>query len=453
MIAYINACIYILRGVLLKSLINKNYIVKQSSGDEWYFSHRENIGICFGSIIDKRMSNFEILLKDGKGDFDVIVDNEDIFHLICQDKNGDIIYLIYRDNKWLKYVILKSKTNKSYRKYFKILSINNQINLLYIIDYKEEKLLVHQILNGETQPPNVVGLISEASLPFCSTFDASGNIYVYYKSKATENNTGYSKYSAIKKEWQIFIPIDNFPLSSQLPYVIIDKNNMLHLAYVKKTDNNSNIVYRSLSTEHTENESIVNEKIVSTIQYDNVLPVILITGNKIWILWSRAYNVFSCSSHDDGNTWSMPSQFMTVRNGSVDLFGYRTMVAEEISSIFVDLSYGYQNGNNINLYILPSYVEQLKRLSAERKNQKTLNVDKNIVVNNDIIENKIIDENTSYSINIDITKLKIEITSLKEAIISLNKKFDSLTKQVLGSTINAIKSESTDDANNQGGVL
>ena len=50
-----------------------------------------------------------------------------------QDGIGDIIYIIFSKNRWQKF-ILKSKSEKPYPKYFKMLNINGRIMLFMLLN-------------------------------------------------------------------------------------------------------------------------------------------------------------------------------------------------------------------------------------------------------------------------------------------------------------------------------
>ncbi len=396
------------------NLLNKRYIVKESSGREWYFFFREKSGICYANLINKRLPSFDILFSEGMGDFDVIVDINDSLHLICQDKRGNIVYLVSRNDKWLKYVILESKSQNHYPKHFKILLVNDSINLFYVIDHNEDKLFVHQILSSSNQPPEVVGVISESAFPFYVTHDGDGDIYAYYMNTAAENRIGYCKYLSSKKVWLEFSALEELAYSPQPPYVMFSSDNVIHAVYIKKADKGFNIIYNSNLDKYLDINSHINsdnvksasEVIIASILDLDFPPVIILTSNRLWLVWSNNHNVFSCFSEDNGISWNNPSQFMSGRNSNVELFGYRTNKREEALSIFADLCYGYTGGSNINLYILPSYIEKLKHPQP-----------KNVI-------------KAASTTGDAVARLKLEITSLREELLNMNKKIDALSNQI-----------------------
>ena len=207
----------------------------QSSNQQWHFFYYDNTGICYKKKSAHRWSDYEILFKEGLGDFDVLVDAEDNIHLVCQDKLGSIIYLLYNDQQWHKYTILQSKSNHVYPKYFKIFSINNWINLLYIIRHKEKNLLVHQILDNNAAPPNVLDYVVSSAYPFSASMDDENNIHVYYQRNDKQANLGYQNYIWSKKSWGDFTALDIENADILAPYSIIDEEGNTHLIYLNKT--------------------------------------------------------------------------------------------------------------------------------------------------------------------------------------------------------------------------
>ena len=69
-----------------------DYLVKRSYGFMWHFCHNSS-GICFCSMTNSHITEYEVLLPGGQSDFDVQIDDSDTAHLVCQDSGGNIIYI------------------------------------------------------------------------------------------------------------------------------------------------------------------------------------------------------------------------------------------------------------------------------------------------------------------------------------------------------------------------
>src|SRR5665647_839446 len=133
-----------------------DYLVKQSHECLWHFTHMQNNGLCFTKMNNAHKQEYEVLLKEARSDFDVIIDDNNHIHLVCQDDTGSIIYLNYFEDKWHKYTILMSKTPTNYQKNFQLVRINAWINMFYTIEYRGKKMLTHQILENSSVEPTVL---------------------------------------------------------------------------------------------------------------------------------------------------------------------------------------------------------------------------------------------------------------------------------------------------------
>lgn len=424
-------------------MISNQYLLTQSSKQQWHFFYQSNTGICFKRKLENQWSEYEILFKDGQGDFDVITDPRDNIHLICQDKLGSIIYLMYNGQQWHKYVILQSKSNRTYPKYFKMLLVNNWINLFYIIDYKDKNLLVHHVLDNSNVPPIVVDYIVKSARPFCVSTDNSNNIHVYYQSKTVSDKIGYKWYIWSKKTWSDFISIHQDAEDVTLPYVIIDQDDNIHLIYLKKDIKNYSIIYKRKPFNSFDKSLWDKEVTVYNRCNEDVLPVIIKADKKLWILWQQDIKVLSSSSDDDGITWKGPSQFMAGRYGNISLFGCRTPIAVKKDSVICDQCYGYTNYDDVNLYILSNYIEQLpiSKFEPEYKiegyevedfAQKNMNAFKPAASKNTSSFSSSSDNKLSNnSENIESTKLKIMLNLVQEELSQIKKKlleFNQISK-------------------------
>ncbi|WHH58367.1 hypothetical protein [Petroclostridium sp. X23] len=352
-------------------IASNQYLLQQSAKEQWHFFHLPSVGICYKKKSENQWNDYEILLKNGEGDFDVTQDARDNIHLVCQDKLGSIIYLMYNGQQWHKYTILQSKTNRAYAKHFKIVYVNKWINLFYIIDYKDKSLLIHHMLDNSNVPPNVIDYVIKNERPFSISVDNSDNIHVYYQSSIDSERMGYRIYLWSKKTWTGFTAIDQQDRNVCLPYTLIDRDDNIHLVYLKKNEKYYDILYtrkpfNSFDKALWDKASIIYARCPGGTQ-----PVMFKTEGKLWILWQQDIKVYSSSSDDDGITWSRASQFIAGRYGNISLFGCRLPPASDKKNIICDLCYGYSTNSDINLYLLSNLLERLPSKSMEPEYKST----------------------------------------------------------------------------------
>ena len=205
-----------------------NCFVKESYGVIWHFYHNAH-GICYCKMTDENITEYHVLLPDGKEDFDILIDDSDCIHLVFQNNDGDIIYANHFNDQWRKTTLLKSKSQGYYPKDFVLKRVNNWLNLMYCIEYNGRRMLTHQIIDGTDGTPFVVDCIKN---DYCVAQELSGNIVTLFYSE-TEKSWGIRKYIWSKKEWSDFSPISMLE-GCKSPFLYIDKNDKTHIVYERE---------------------------------------------------------------------------------------------------------------------------------------------------------------------------------------------------------------------------
>lgn len=415
----------------MKGITAGQYIIAEPSGQQWHFFYQPGSGICFKKKAETKWNNYEILLKDGQSDFDVMIDSRGNIHLACQDQVGSIIYLMYNGTQWHKYTILQSKANRTYPKHFKMLSINGWINLFYIIEYKGKNLLIHQILDNNNVSPNVIDYISKTERPFCVQADSSNNIHIYYQSESDSGRLGYKTYIWSKKQWSDFISI-GLDSNVLFPYFILDKEDHFHLVFLRKAHKGYSIIYKRKPSS-SYNQSLWDKETMIYNRCDTqVIPIIIKEDKRLWILWQMDIKVFSCYSDNDGIEWNKPAQFSAGRYGNIGLFGCRTADLLLKQNIICDMCYGYSGNDDINLYIVSDYLDKIPdsaHVKPEymipgseveefaRQNMKSFAA----AADSEASPAPYMEKTDAANANIELTKLKIMFNMLQEEIAQIKK--------------------------------
>ncbi len=305
------------------------YFVKHSYGIMRHFCHNSR-GICFCNMTDANTTEYEILVDNGQRDFDVIIDDSDTIHLVCQDDKGNILYIKNNGKDWEKYTLLQSKTPSSHLKSFNLLRVGKWINIIYSIDYKGKKMLTHHILENSDVPTAIDYIDGE----FCTAKDESGNIYVLYTNYS--GSLGWRKFVWSKKEWGDFIPVSTSGRLIQ-PYIFVD--DRIHITGVIE----ENAVYLNEGGETT----------VGTNAFD---PIFIKHSGILNIMWKNKKDgrVWCCSSTDDGGSFQAPTEFMAGRFAPSKLFSLAYTTFEACQSRHC---YGYIRDNAATLYLLSDFLK------------------------------------------------------------------------------------------------
>lgn len=156
--------------------MGNHYLVKAESGELLHIYYMKGNGICVHRMGSAQ--NAEILLKDGFYDFDCIFREKGEIHIVCQNSEGSIHHILYKDGEWKRKELLTGKLKLPYPKHFKILPVGERLMFFYIIRHDGNLLLVSQWI-GEEEIPSVVGYTSDENQKFL-TFIEDGKPSVFY---------------------------------------------------------------------------------------------------------------------------------------------------------------------------------------------------------------------------------------------------------------------------------
>ncbi|MCK9477887.1 MAG: hypothetical protein M0R40_00075 [Firmicutes bacterium] len=307
-----------------------DYLVKHSFGCIRHFCHSPRNGIYLCTMTDARITGYEVIMADGQSDYDILIDDNDITHITCQDSEGNIIYIKNEKGKWEKYTLLKSKSSSSYSKNFNIFHTDNLISVIYAVDYKGKRLLSHHMIESSDVPV----AIDYAAGDFSCAKDNNGNIHLLY----TNGNgvPGWRQFSWNTKQWGEFTPTSAESLKS--PYVFV--NDKIHAAGVT-ADNK--VVYLSQGEQKVVGEHGKN-------------PIIMQKDSEIYVMWEspKDARVYASPSSDNGNTFSQPIEFMPERFVPVKLFGLAATSFEQCGARHC---YGYIKDNIVSLFLMSNFLK------------------------------------------------------------------------------------------------
>ena len=355
-----------------------DYLVKRSYGFMWHFCHNSS-GICFCSMTNSHITEYEVLLPGGQSDFDVQIDDSDTAHLVCQDSGGNIIYIKNEDKVWKKFTLLKSKTASAYPKNFKIIRVGNWINIIYTVESGGKRLLSHHILENSDIP----NAVDYAMGDFDCTRDEYGNIYILYTN--SEGSAGWRKFLWSRKEWSDFTAVSKNGRLSK-PYIFVDEK--IHITASVE----DNIIYIS----ETE------EKIIAE---GGTQPIIIKDEDCMYIMWKSLKDgkVWACMSSDKGRTFQKPAEFMAGRFVPAKLFALSCTTFEKCASRHC---YGYIKDNAISLYLLGDFLKISK--TPPRPEMPEVKKDADI----------------------ELTKLKIQLQHISDSMSKLEFRINMLEKAI-----------------------
>lgn len=286
----------------------REYIV--AFDGEWrHFFIKQNVGLCHRKKDGFKFSDYRVLLKGAESDFCVYATEKNI-HIVCQDTNGSVLYLIYDGVSWKKITLLESKSAKPYEKNFTIISMAGYINLLYVIENKERFALVHHTLI-EGNGPTIVDYIKKDEVPFFATKGEETDFTLFYTNE--EGVSGKRLYKWSQKAYQDFLPLSLKNIN--IKFAQKDNGEKLSLVFTKKTENIRSLIYARAD----EDMNISEEFPVYLDCKENIVPVMSHYGEKEYIVWSE-YGSVMTSYIDKSGRWSKPVRYAKSSTGEAVLY-------------------------------------------------------------------------------------------------------------------------------------
>ncbi len=368
---------------------NKQFVFKDSQGKLWNFYYDINLGLCY-SIFSKRLtwSDPKVIQSEVYNDYYVEIDKQDSFHIVYQDKKGNIIYSLLHQNETAKAIpILTSKAQTLYNKHLSLVVANSSVHIFFMVEHNSTLLLSHQtIVDGVPVAPKKVDNISEITEPYTVLFDTNDDIYAFYHISDSKNNQiGYKKFSIINNIWSEYSQITAFSNNCENPKVVVDRNGIFHICYQRKQEKQYQLVYQQKIPDRNmwTSESILTSSLSSFQEYSMVA-----IKSSLVVYWIRDDLIYSTSSSDLGAAFSKPmrgtplsKQFVCTKFKSNS--PYEHILAHEIPASFVNgfklmffnQTLDPESGLNIDEMkaIITTDLTQLKKqVSDLKENQKIL---------------------------------------------------------------------------------
>ncbi len=407
---------------------NKQFVFKDSEGKLWNFYYDTNQGICY-SVFSKRSAWSEprVVQSEAYEQFYVEIDEKDCFHIIYQDKKGNIIYCFMQQNETVKALpVLTSKSQSVFNKHLSLIVANSSVHIFFIIEHNGIYMLSYQtITDGIPVAPKKVDNITVLPNPYTVVYDMNDDIYVFYHiSDGKNNQIGYKKYSTVNKTWSEYSQITMFSSNSQNPRIVVDRNGIFHICYVRKQDKQFQLVYQQKIPDRNmwTSESILASSGTPISNFS-----ILSVKSSLVIYYLKDDAFYSFISNDSGASFtkssksaSLSRQHICVRYKSNS--PYEHVQANEIPATFVNGFKLMFTHDSVDLEsglstdemraIITTELKILKRQVADLKEAQ------NIIFNNiKALESN--QQNMERSLMKEISKILIGINPGKPGVESL----------------------------------
>lgn len=418
---------------------SSQHILTQSNGTVWNFYQDEKLGLCYSTLTRKNSwSNPVSLFKNAYSSFYADIDQDDRFHLLFQDLQGNIIYAKLDGETFITVPVLNSKVPSLYDKKLHISLFKNSIFLFYVLQHEKSPFLACQILSdGKAGSPKVIDYVTESSVPCAIIKDKALNIYAFYQSSDGKYlQLGYKKYNPTQKYWSEFTPVTKYPGNCEFPRVIADNKDVLHLCYQRQSQRQYELVYQQKVPDKNmwTNEVIVHS---SAHPFEN-LSIISLNENII-VYWVREDTIFYNTGGQSGSSWSKPSRYSFPVGRQLVCLHYATNNIYEADKIAVhDIPGCFVGGLKMAFY----------QPQADSPESLTADDLKNLILESLKLLKDSVEELKEGELNLrdELTRLSSAQQELEKELVKSNVRINNIETQLnqvkaLGSRLDALSSD------------
>ncbi|MDP4181388.1 MAG: FHA domain-containing protein [Bacillota bacterium] len=394
--------------------IYKHYIFKQSTGKLWNFYNDERHGLCYSNLSkSKTWSEPVSIQKNFLPPLFIDMDFEDNFHILFQDKQGNIFYTFLDKNNISTHPVLQSKINSAYNKFLQLIAGKNTVNLFFILDHNNASILAHQTIKGSmVNTPKVIDNVFKNDHPYSIVADKSGNIYAFYHvSDGRYLQIGFKKYSPNQKAWGEFTPVTRFNGDSQFPKTIIDNKDIIHISYQRRNEKQFELVYQQKVPDRN---LWTFETIIQSSSYSFNNSSLLYANGNLIVFWVRDDNIFFSMSNDFGASWSKSAKHNFFAGKQLVCFKYKSNNPYENEKIYAnEIPGSYVNGYRFAFY----------EDNSDNQNISTDEIKTMIVEGLNMLRGSVEDlKDSDSSINESLTNLQASYRNLQKELTKVTVK-------------------------------
>lgn len=286
--------------------LNTNIVI--NSNQEVFIFQLSNDGEIIYTIYDSSLTLFDSNLLHEKNiiKYSILIDENDIIHLVALVNTGELNYFKYIEEKWIKATIAKFDTKSNMYNQIEILMIKNKIHIIYNYSnfINSNIWTIQHVIYGDEERHNAIRYISKRTPDlFVVDVDNQGTIHLLYRSNPNNPQIHHIFYSHYTKAWSSLskqISSDN--CNNLLPFLLIDSQNNLHGIWVEVMNDKYKLKYLKMKSSGKE-KYIWKDISFPYIQLSDYPPIIIEEDNKLKLIYLSNNTIQFLYSLDHGESW------------------------------------------------------------------------------------------------------------------------------------------------------
>ncbi len=273
-----------------------DFIIKTNNGRTIYFF--DNEGLCMKELTGYS-NRYKLVYPELSGDFYVADTGFGELGIVCQNKEGSIVFIKESNGDFIKTVLLNSKSKLVYDKHFVLLLHGRWLGISYVIEYKGNNLLSFQLADNENEPPLAVD-------------------YIYGKKYYTYVDDGYNRFFIYNKDRELGYKVFRWSVKKFGEYeklcdgeLVSAVNGFYSECYIVFKQEEKSFL---LILKNQENDTIKEIYPLEFLdKYEDL--TLMLDKNILWIIGKKSDFTFAYKT--DINTISFSSQYNIFTDGKV----------------------------------------------------------------------------------------------------------------------------------------
>ncbi|MDF2882046.1 MAG: hypothetical protein K0R54_2603 [Clostridiaceae bacterium] len=302
-----------------------HFIVKQSSGELWYFFYENTRGIVGINFYNNKIKSNLTAAENAIDNFTVCINNKDEINIFYEDVNGNISVAVPKNEGFKSNILFSRKSENHERVQFQAVMSMHNIYLFYSIYNEHEKsgILTYQTFNeGEGwSKPNFIDTIYMGKGKNFSVLKQGDGIFIFYVKYHIRFSLGYRVLQGPEKKCGECTVMDysDFPF---LDYEMLIINNSIHGLYIKSQGNFSSLIYANDSNTEISRQLFINS------------CAIICLDNEIYLCWSEGKKLNYIGSSEGSKIKTVISPEGLIKANFISNYSHDKNKTE-ISSIYI----------------------------------------------------------------------------------------------------------------------
>jgi len=328
----------------------QHYLIKTKDHLSYFFYINDEKKLHYKLFNSKAIYMKDEILTDSQIiDYSACIDSNDQIHIIYVDNLGQLKYVVGKNNSWNTKDLAKLDIASNNYSYFTLTIQNNIAHIIYIKTNLLNKVVssIEHIYwdKSELVKNKITSYMPGKYIsPFHMDIDSNGNIHIVYKGTYVRNNQlYYSKFNFNSKKWSATEIISDVTEDHSHPFILIDKNDSMHLCWCTVVNNNFVLNYKRKNKTNNVKDKWSEKVTLSDHKSNYISPVIIQKNQELIILSKQNESISETISNNYGLSWNTYNQENLIKAEKLLHARYYSNVQEENNQykyryIYIDVS-------------------------------------------------------------------------------------------------------------------